>query len=104
MNIRALYFFEQGCIEELVKEYCDSYTVFPNTVNYGWWRLLQGKQSVETIKSTWSINRNSTGCGISIDGEGLLSIHTHWKTKDAATLYFNNYISNNMITNNILFQ
>jgi len=86
------YFFEQGCIEELVKEYCDSYTVFPNTVNYGWWRLLQGKQSVETIKSTWSINRNSRGCGISIDGEGLLSIHTHWKTKDTATLYFNNFI------------
>jgi len=85
-------FFEQGCIEELVKEYCDSYIVFPNTVNYGWWRLLQGKQSVETIKSTWSINRNTSSSGICIDGIELLSIHTHWKTHDPATLVFNNFV------------
>ena len=89
---KTSHFFEQACIENLVKEFCDSYFVFPNTVNYGWWRLLQGRESIETLKSKWTIKREANTCGILIEGSPLLSIHTHWKTDDNATNYFNDFV------------
>lgn len=82
-------FFEQIAIESLVKEF--STYIFPIQNNYGWWRLLQGRESVESLKSKWSINR-SIGCGIFVDGAPLLSVHTHWNTDDAATSYFNKFL------------
>ena len=89
---KTSHFFEQACIEDLVKEFSDSYFVFPNTVNYGWWRLLQGRESIETLKTKWTIKREANTCGILIEGSPLLSIHTHWDTKDKATTYFNTFI------------
>ena len=86
------HFFEQSCIEDLVKEFCDSYFVFPNTVNYGWWRLLQGKESIDSLKYKWTFKREPNTCGILIEGSSLLSIHTHWKTKDKVTNYFNEFV------------
>jgi hypothetical protein len=62
------HFFEQSCIEDLVKDFSDSYIVFPNTINYGWWRLLQGKESIDTLKNKWSIKRENNSCGIVIEG------------------------------------
>lgn len=85
-------FFEQASIEELVKEFCDSYVVFPNTINYGWWRLLQGKESIEVLKHKWTFRREANSCGVLIEGQPLLSIHTHWKTKDQTTSYFNDFV------------
>jgi hypothetical protein len=87
-------FFEQIAIENLVQEFCDSYFVFSNQNNYGWWRLLQGKQSVDIIKSKWSIHRMPQCSGICVEGEPLLSVHTHWKTNDAFTTQFNVYVLN----------
>lgn len=89
---KTSHFFEQSCIEDLVKEYCDSYIVFPNNVNYGWWRLVQGRDNVENLKKCWSIKREKDSCGITIDSLPLQSIHTHWKTNDMATSYFNKFV------------
>lgn len=89
---KTSHFFEQACIEDLVKEFCDSYFVFPNTVNYGWWRLLQGRESIETLKTKWTIKREPNTCGILVEGVPLSSIHTHWDTTDKATNNFNTYI------------
>lgn len=89
---KTSHFFEQACIEDLVKEFCDSYLVFPNSVNYGWWRLLQGKESVENLKTRWTIKRTKDSCGICVDNLPLQSVHTHWKTNDGATNYFNLFV------------
>ena len=89
---KTSHFFEQACIEDLVKEFCESYFVFPNTINYGWWRLLQGKESIQILKSKWSIKREQNCSGICIEGEPLLSIHTHFKTNDMSTILFNDFV------------
>jgi len=78
--------------EDLVKEFCESYFVFPNTINYGWWRLLQGKESIQILKSKWSIKREQNCSGICIETQPLLSIHTHFKTNDMSTILFNDFV------------
>ena len=85
-------FFEQACIEDLVKEFSESHFVFTNNINYGWWRLLQGKESIDSLKEKWSFKRDSNTCGLLVEGQPLLSIHTHWKTNDKATNYFNEFV------------
>jgi hypothetical protein len=82
-------YFEQASLEDL-KEF-STYTI-PIQNNYGWWRLLQGKESVQILKSKWSIKRDPNGCGIYVEGKPLLSIHTHWKTNDMATILFNDFV------------
>jgi len=79
-------YFEQAALEDLIKEFNNYY--FPIQNNYGWWRLLQGKESIEILKKHWSIKDNI----IHIQGNPLLSIHTHWKTDDKTIQYFNNFI------------
>ena len=83
-------YFEQAALEEL----CTKYTIyeFPIQNNYGWWRLLQGNESIEILKGQWSIKRNNTSSGICVQGMPLLSIHTHWKTNDISIKYFNDYV------------
>ena len=85
-------FFEQKSMEDLAEEFKESLNFFPVQNNYGWWRLLQGNESLETLKSKWSLKRNDTCSGICVDGNSLLSIHTHWKTDDKATNYFNSFV------------
>ena len=89
---KTSHFFEQACIENLVKEFSTSYFIFPNTINYGWWRLLQGKESIEVLKYKWTFKREANSCGILVEGSPLLSIHTHWKTNDKSTKYFNDFV------------
>ena len=83
-------YYEQAALEEL----CNTYEIyeFPIQNNYGWWRLLQGNESIEILKGQWSIKRNNTSSGICVQGLPLLSIHTHWKTNDSATNYFNDFV------------
>ena len=80
-------YFEQAALEDLVSQFNTYY--FPIQNNYGWWRLLQGNESVETLKKQWSLKGNV----ILINNKPLLSIHTHWKTNDKATQYFNDFVS-----------
>jgi hypothetical protein len=86
---RATYtsrYFEQAALEDLVDKFKTIF--FPIQNNYGWWRLLQGEQSVETLKKKWSVKNNI----ITVEDLPLLSIHTHWKTDDKATRYFNDFV------------
>ena len=83
-------FFEQLSLEDLTEIY--SFETFTIQNNYGWWRLLQGKESEEVLKKKWSIKRTTNSSGIAVEGESLLSVHTHWKTDDLATRYFNKFI------------
>jgi len=79
-------YFEQAALEDLTKFFKPYF--FPIQNNYGWWRLLQGKQSIDILKNSWSIKENI----IHVEGKPLLSIHTHFKTNDKATKYFNNFV------------
>jgi len=88
-------YFEQAALEDLIQEFNTYY--FPIQNNYGWWRLLQGKISVEILKKHWSIKENI----IYVEEKPLLSIHTHWSTDDKATQYFNNFVLE-FIKNNTL--
>jgi hypothetical protein len=92
------HFFEQGCLEELsdwVKEKngeC-AFSVFPKTINYGWWRLCQSDQSIQELQAEWSISRKEAWAGLAVAGQPLQSIHTHWLQKnDPVTAFFNNWV------------
>lgn len=86
-------FFEQGCLEDL-KELVKHTYEFPIQVNYGWWRMFQSDESVETRKKEFGILRQgNTHSGITVQGKPLNSIHTHFfEKKDMTTLDFNSYI------------
>lgn len=88
-------FFEQAALEDLVVG-ADPDTIqqFPTQVNYGWWRLFQGKHSSRDLIHDWSIKRDpqESHSGILVKGEPVLCIHTHWKTPDAMTSAFNGFI------------
>jgi hypothetical protein len=83
-------YYEQAALEELCKDF--QVYEFPIQNNYGWWRLLQGSESIESLQSKWSIKRNTSCSGICVNNLPLLSIHTHWKTNDRAIQYFNNFV------------
>lgn len=92
-------FFEQGCLEDLA-DWCsnhygnESLYHFPiKTINYGWWRLLQGDCSAEDLVKEWSIKRTDGFSGISVGGEMLQSVHTHFAEKnDLATMSYNRFL------------
>jgi hypothetical protein len=85
-------FFEQLSMEDLANEFQDSLGEFPVQNNYGWWRLFQGRESIQTLQSKWGIKRTSETSGISVEDKPLLSVHTHWKTNDTVTNMFNKFI------------
>ena len=90
-------FFEQGCLEDLrawtTGKWPAGFLAFPKQVNYGWWRLWQGDQNADTLKGEWRIGRKEGFCGITVAGESLQSIHTHWgDQKDIAVCGFNQWI------------
>jgi hypothetical protein len=83
-------FFEQGCLEDLYTGYSESERFeFPKSVNYGWWRMLQSDAGYKSELDEWGLKR-SAPAGLSVGGNALESIHTHWSEKtDEATLFFN---------------
>ena len=91
-------FFEQGCLEDLrvwhcIKSGAAAFSAFPKTVNYGWWRLWQGDLTPDMLQAEWRIGRKDGYCGISITGQPLQSIHTHWgEQTDMATCRFNQWV------------
>jgi len=88
-------FFEQKSMEDLALEFKDSLDEFPVQNNFGWWRLFQGKESVETLKSKWSLRIGTMeSSNIHVEGKPLLSIHTHFRTNDYVTNEFNKFVLN----------
>lgn len=85
-------YFEQAALESLTKDLQVHY--FPKSCNYGWWRLLQGKETSTVLEKQWKLFRNPNNCGIYIDDTPLASIHTHFDTNDIFTAYFNNFVLN----------
>jgi hypothetical protein len=90
-------YYEQSALED-VAQYAlekggpDALYEFPQTHNYGWWRVWQGVKSATELLKEWGINRNkaSEASGICINGVPLSSVHTHFFERvDAPTKQFN---------------
>jgi hypothetical protein len=89
---RTSTFFEQKALETLVD---DKTFVYGSHINYGWWRMFQGKTSAEELQKLWSIRRDpdQKHSGLLVQGEPLVCIHTHWKTTDLTTREFNKWVA-----------
>ena len=83
-------FFEQMALNDVAEEF-PMYT-FGSHINYGWWRMFQGRQSIEACRAQWSIYRNEAHSGLLVKGEPVVCIHTHWVTTDHVTNMFNTWI------------
>jgi len=88
-------FYEQIAIEDVVNKLVES-TVYkiPLTENYGWWRLFQGRKSVEETQKEWSFaHKNHAGTGITLNGNPVGSIHTHFaEMRDTTTVAYNKWV------------
>ncbi len=84
-------FFEQACLEDLATSVpADCLYEFPIHVNYGWWRMWQGRLPATEQQKAWGFHRGTDSAGITINGVPLQSIHTHWREKkDPPTRAFN---------------
>jgi hypothetical protein len=86
-------FHEQAAIECFDEaKWSDRVYVFPPQVNYGWWRMFQSDTDAELLKSAWRIRRNPANSGIEVDGQPLLSAHTHWHSKNYVMRMFNGFV------------
>ena len=87
-------FYEQVPMETVVASLPpEQVHKLPKTENYGWWRLWQGIQTPQELQAEWGVNRRGPGCGITVAGAPLGSVHTHFKeTRDAATAQFNAWV------------
>ena len=98
-------FFDQAALEDVVNNFQpENVYEFPKQNNYGWWRMYQSTESSINQQKEWSIIRSAAAAaagataGISVDGEQLLSIHTHWsETVDLTTRHFNLFVYNFLI-------
>jgi hypothetical protein len=86
-------FFEQAALETFDSEEWDGRVYkFPVQTNYGWWRMFQADTDCEERKGRWGIRREAKSPGITVDGQPLISIHTHWNTSDFTTKLFNTFV------------
>ena len=83
-------FFEQLALNTVA----DTYPIyqFGSHINYGWWRMFQGKATPDQSKAAWTIFRNDSHSGLCVNKEPVVCIHTHWKTTDHVTNTFNTWI------------
>ena len=93
----AARFYEQSALEDVANnlrlENSEFVYEFPNTDNYGWWRLWQGVENPGTLMNMWGINRKQAGAGITVNGRPLGSVHTHfYEKKDGAVMSFNTFV------------
>jgi hypothetical protein len=86
-------FYDQAALEDVVSFFNkDEIHYFPIQNNYGWWRMFQGTESPDVLKSKWTIFRNEQvpSVGLRVEGKPLNSVHTHWGEKrDPVTKTFN---------------
>lgn len=85
-------FFEQAALEDLSDQTLDAeFYTFPETVNYGWWRMYQSPNGLDTQQAAWAYIANGIPV-LTIKCEPVVCIHTHWNTDDLITTKFNNFI------------
>lgn len=93
------YFFEQSAIEDVVMSFESAQVQkLSENVNYGWWRMFQGRSSVLELAKCWSIKESTPQhSGIYVGSEPLLSVHTHFKDKvNPTTVQFNVFVYENL--------
>jgi hypothetical protein len=83
-------FFEQLALNTVAETY--PIYQFGKHINYGWWRMFQGKGTPDQCKAAWTIFRNDLHSGLCVNKEPVVCIHTHWKTTDHVTNTFNTWI------------
>jgi hypothetical protein len=82
-------FFEQAALEDLSDQTLESeFYRFPETVNYGWWRMFQSPNGLDHQQSVWS----NDACRLTVKNQPVVCIHTHWITRDSVTFKFNTFI------------
>jgi hypothetical protein len=85
-------FFEQAALEDVgtASQYLQ---LFPQQVNFGWWRLWQSPRPVPEMQGKFGFNRTKVGVGLTFEGEVLQSVHTHFYEKeDPYTMGFNQFL------------
>ena len=93
---RARY-YEQSALEDVATYIVDKHGAaalyeFPQTHNYGWWRVWQGVKPSSELLKEWSVNRAKAknASGICVNGVPLGSVHTHFfERTDISTKQFN---------------
>lgn len=84
-------FFEQAALETFRDD--RGLYRFPIESNYGWWRLYQGLEPAEERMRQWGIRRQPNTSGITICGQPLLSVHTHWGPNQSLDVQsFNSFV------------
>jgi len=90
-------YYEQSALEDVARYAVEKHGPeavyeFPNTHNYGWWRVWQGVRPAPELLKEWGINRHKAkdASGLCIDGVALGSVHTHFfERTDIPTKQFN---------------
>ena len=86
-------FFEQAGLEIFDSpEWSTRLYKFPAQTNYGWWRMFQADTDYSELQKRWGIRRDAKHSGITVDGQPLNSVHTHWITTDFTTKTFNIFV------------
>jgi hypothetical protein len=87
-------FFEQAALEDLSDQTLDlELYQFPETVNYGWWRMYQSPNGLDHQQSVWSHNAS----GLTVRSQPVVCIHTHWITTDGVTSKFNTFVRSHLM-------
>lgn len=89
-------FYEQAALETLADNTNEDELIrFPETINYGWWRMFQSDQSSTSKQSHWRIapyrEDQPKHSGICINTQPLICVHTHVQTNDMVTQSFNTF-------------
>jgi len=88
-------FHEQAALEVFdSEEWSPRLYQIPVQNNYGSWRMFQADTRHADLQRRWSIFRNEDHSGILVEGLPVRSVHTHWKTTDISTSYFNDFVLN----------
>jgi len=90
-------YYEQSALEDVAQYAVDkggpeALYEFPQSHNYGWWRVWQGVKSSTELLKEWGVNRNKAAgaSGICVNGVPLSSVHTHFFERiDVPTKQFN---------------
>jgi hypothetical protein len=89
-------YYEQSALEDvatyvLKNSGIDALYEFPKQVNYGWWRLWQGRRPPPIMLEEWSVHRHrcKISSGLCVDGLPVVCVHTHFRTSDMPTKQFN---------------
>lgn len=88
-------YFEQKALEPVVEHYkkTDSVLFGDVNINYGWWRLLDGRKSPAEQDKDW-VQRipGFLNSGMFINGKPLQSVHTHLLEMNHMTGTFNKWL------------